>query len=262
MKDEYELAYADYRDEIPAHIVQSCIESKDMQPLWEQDFYGDVRRYYAQLEADKLESDDYDELVFEIMSRDISCPEKDAWNQSRIAGRITLFSDWDCWVPPYDAGGLYAHSNYLTTAMSILRLNPAKVKEVCSSWTICRGKWPNYSFRNGKEVVSYEGFSRILRESWNYGLLTFCGMLNMSELWDNISNLDNLVISKGTVVTMFNYSSGGGSLDDCETIRDISFGQLRTKTGRVELEVDERGCCRGYSTRETYGGLLSNDDLF
>lgn len=285
LKDEYVLCYVDYRDELPAEVVAECLERKDLQPLWEECFYLEQQcdvaynildeigerlyKDYKWLEF-KQESDLYQELVFLIQDRDVSEPEEDCWRQTGLNGRVLLFSNYDCWVPPYDAGGLDASHNYLETAMRVLCLNPKKVKEVCSEWTTCRGRWPNYSWRDGKEVVSYEGFSRILRESCNYGLLCFCGGMNMRELWDNIETQDELVIPEGTTVTMFNHWNGGGSIAECETIRDVSLGEMNrsakrgngTKCDFVELEVDEKGCCRGYSMGEVYGGSLSDRDLF
>lgn len=286
LQDKYDLCYVDYRDELPKKVVAECLEQKDLQPLLEDCFYLEQQcdaahevldeigeRLYKNCEwlEFKEESSLYDDLRFLIQDRDISEPEKGCWRQTRLNGRVLLFSNYDCWVPPYDAGGLDAFHDYLETAMRVLCLNPKKVKEVCSEWTTCRGRWPNYPWRDGKEVISYKGFSRILRESCNYGLLCFCGGMNMRELWDNIDKQDELVIPEGTTVIMFNHWNGGGSLAECETIRDVSLGEMNRRAQKclagtefdfVELEVDEKGCCRGYSTREVYGGSLSDRDLF
>lgn len=285
LQEKYDLVFVDYRDEVSAKIVTECLENKSLEPLFEADYYGEARREAAYDELDRLgeslysedewfifktESDFYEELLWLIEERDSSCPERSCWSQTQIDGRVMLFSNYDCWVPPYDAGALYAQKDYLETAMRVLCLNPKKVKEVCSEWADCKGRWPNYPFRNGKEVISYEGFSRILRESCNYGLLCFVGKMNMGELWEHIGDTNELVIPKGTTVTMFNHWNGGGSMADCETIRDISLEEMnrRAKQGNgteydfVELEVDEKGCCRGYSTGEVYGGSLSSNDLF
>jgi len=286
LQTEYDLCYVDYRDSFSVKMVAECLERKSLQPLWEEDCYWEHRsdasfdildkiglklyKDYEWLEF-KQESYLYNDLRYLIQERDVSEPEKDCWMQTRVDGRVLLFSNYDCWVPPYDAGGLDAFHDYLETAMRVLCLNPKKVKEVCSEWTTCRGRWPNYHWRDGKEVVSYEGFSKILRESCSYGLLCFVGKMNMSELWDKIDKQDELVIPKGTTVTMFNHWNGGGSMDDCKTLRDVSLGEMNRRAQKclvgteydfVELEVDERGCCRGYSTGEVYGGSLSDDDLF
>ena len=287
LKNDYNLCYIDYRDSVSAKIVAECIERKSLDALTEEDCWVQQQydaavseldyiglSMYSKWEWERFKeegSEYYDELLDTIRCNDSSFPEKDCWMQTRVNGRVLLFSNYDCWVPPYDAGGLDAFHDYLETAMRVLCLNPKKVKEVCSEWTICRGRWPNYPWRDGKEVVSYEGFSKILRESCSYGLLCFVGKMNMSELWDKIDKQDELVIPKGTTVTMFNHWNGGGSMDDCKTLRDVSLGEMNRRAQKclagteydfVELEVDERGCCRGYSTREVYGGNLSDDDLF
>lgn len=286
LKSDYYLCYIDYRDKVGADIVAECLENKSLYALTEADYWAEYQYEVAQTELDNLglsiytekewrmfkeEGEDYyNELLDTIRANDSSFPEKDCWMQTRVNGRVLLFSNYDCWVPPYDAGGLDAFHDYLETAMRVLCLNPKKVKEVCSEWTTCRGRWPNYHWRDGKEVVSYEGFSKILRESCSYGLLCFCGSMNMRYLWENIDKQDELVIPKGTTVTMFNHWNGGGSMAECETIRYVSLGEMNrnakrgngTKYDFVKLEVDEKGCCRGYSMGEVYGGSLSDRDLF
>lgn len=277
LDESYDLVWTDCQDEIPAKMVEQCLEKKELTPLFEECYFMDAQYDSAKQVVDdllertgiELDDEDRDDLRLAVEERDTSAPEKECWMRSDVNGRISMFSNYDCWVPPYDSGALSMDS-YLRTAMTLLCLNPAKVKKAAleHGGMSCEGRWPDYKSRNGKEVVSYEGFIKCLAESCSYGIWTFFGKMNMEYLWEHNMNTDDIVIPKGTVCTMFNSWNGGGSLDQTETIRDVSLKELNGHRGMSEydycrLEVDERDCCSGYSSGEVYGvSGMSEDILF
>lgn len=280
LDDSYELDYVDYRDEYDAKTVEKCIQAKDLSPLYEGDTW-DEATYQSAREIAKsvLAASDFDqedqerflddelfiELVQEIESRNTSTPEKDCFLQTTVHGRLTVNSNYDCWVPPYDAGCLYSKESLLWGLMAELCLNPKKVKEeVLRVWDVrVEGPWPDIKSRNGKEVVSYKDFVRVLFECPNYGVWTFLGAFDMQALLDHGFDTEKMVIPKGTTCTMYNSWNGGGSCAFATTLRDLPVQELIRRAAPyqdgVTLHVDEKGCGSGYASNEVYAGHLSDD---
>lgn len=277
---EYQLCWVDYRNEFLPKDIEECIKQKGMWPLTENDYWDEARRDAARSEAasvvlhsdyedeDKdrfITSDLFSDLIIEIEGRDVSNPERDALFQTRVHARVTLDSDYDCWVPPYDAGGLYSKDTALWGLMAELCLNPKKVKKEASKVFECFGPWPDIKSREGREVVSYAQFVKVLRECPNYGKWAFFGLLDTSALYESHFDTDAMTIPKGTTCGMYNSWNGGGSLAFAETLRPVNIKELKRRAAPymdgVSVLVDEKGCGRGYASSEVYGGPVSDDTV-
>lgn len=286
LEPRYTLTYVSYDDEIQPSTLNDILQNELDDQLF--NVFSEQASYYARLELEKLlkgaglsedeislfkSTNEYDELRMEIESRDDSESEKEIFCRSRIRTRIMLHSNYDCWLPLWEAGGLYGKEDALEGIMKMLSLNPAKVKaEAVKQGLTCHRAFPNLKYRNGKEIVPYEGFVRCLIECPNYGLWTFFGYFDMEALWNkglwdmNEKKLDTLIIPIGTTCTMFNDWNGGGSLDFTKTIRPVTIGELRKKGASLydcpRIYVDEKfNDARGYSSGEVYGGVLSSEEI-
>ena len=283
LEDSYELGYVDYRDEYDAKTVENCFDAKSLQPLcedgaWDEATYQNAReiakRVLAASDFDEedqerfLDDEEFILLTQEIEERNTSTPEKDCFLQTRTHGRLSIHSNYDCWVPPYDAGCLYSKESLLWGLMAELCLNPKKVKQevILSGWHCgIEGPWPDIKSRNGKEVVSYRDFVNVLYECPNYGIWTFLGLFDMQALLDDGFDTDAMLIPKGTTCTMYNSWKGGGSCAFAKTLRDITVKELIRRAAPyqdgVRVYVDEKGCGSGYASNEVYSGHPS-DDVF
>lgn len=279
---EYDLVNIDYRDEIPAKLVQECLDRKEVYPLTEKDIYSESREYSTRnvidellkaegLDKDQIElfrfSEEYDQLRADIQDRDRSCPEKDLVVRSSIHGYVQFQSNYDCHIDIYDQGGLWYADTAMAGLLSVLSLNPRKVKdEALRQGVAVHGRWPDLRSREGKEVVKYDQFVECLRETPNYGNWCFFGVFDGEALWNNRFDTDGMTITKGTTCAMFNSWNGGGSLAFCETLRDLPLSEVRRKQidymDTYLVLVDEVGVKQcGYTPRDVYGGTLS-DDVF
>lgn len=290
LAENYTLRFADYRDEIGADIVQRCLDEKSLEPLFEEDCWSEQQWYGAREEVNRIladlikestlthdqaelfkECEEYNDLILEVRQRDESEVEKDVFIQTKIHARVTVHSNYDCWLPLWETGSLQGEEGALHDLMTILRLNPAKVKQSAIKRGVpCSGRFPNLQHREGKEIVDYDGFVECLQECPNYGLWNFFGLFDMDALWNSgMQNLDDLVIPEGTICTMFNNWNGGGSLSFTKTIRPISVRALsakgRTRYDKTTVCVDERirddKHSYGYSSGEVYGGELSSKEI-
>lgn len=281
LDEKYELVFIDYRDELPPALVQKCIESKSIEPLYEDGVYDESRTYYATSTLDRLleenysedesnlfhGTEEYDELRIEIESRDQSTPEKDLLRRSMVRAYIRFHSNYDCWLPLWEQGGIRAQGTALAGIMAALSLNPRKVKEAAiRKGVTVIGPFQNVTSREGKELVDYDAFIRVLCETPNYGNWSFFGQLDGGELHDAGFDIDSMTIPGGTTAAMFNWWNGGGSLDFCETLRPVSIGELRKRLARYDddlrLVIDEKGVKdNGYVPSDVYGGTVSKDIL-
>lgn len=280
LDDSYELDYVDYRDEYDAKTVEKCIQNKNLSTLYEDSPWDEATYQNArEIAKDVLAASDFDqedqerflddelfiELIQSVEERNTSTPEKDCFLQTTVHGRLTVHSNYDCWVPPYDAGCLYSKESLLWGLMAELCLNPKKVKEeVLRVWDVrVEGPWPDIKSRNGKEVVSYKHFVKVLFDCPNYGVWTFFGTFDMQALLDHGFDAEKMLIPKGTTCTMFNSWNGGGSCAFATTLRDLPVRELIRRAAPyqdgVTLHVDEKGCGSGYASNEVYAGHPSED---
>ena len=272
LEEKYHLVYlSGYDDVIPAELIDRCIKKKSNDALFEEDWYCDARRASAawhacqlpalkKLNEDELDlfktSDEWQDLLMLIEERDYSNPEKDAAGQTRYNARVVLLSNYDCWVPAYDAGGVRAMEDALGDTMRFLSLNPAKVKRTIGDSLNCIGHWPDYKNREGKEVIDYQDFADVLINACGYGLWSFFGRLDIPMMMERQFKPDDLIIPKGTECTMYNWWNGSGSLAFAKTIRDVSFKELKkrskNKYTRPELQGDEIYGDFGYPAKDVY----------
>lgn len=282
LDDKYDLVYIDYRDEIPVKLIDRCLKEKNFQPLYEEDIYSESRRYAAVSVLDNLlgngdytpdqvdlfkETNEYQELLIEVESRDISTPERDLFKRCETPAYIRFQSNYDCWLPLWEQGGIRAQETALSGIMAALSLNPRKVKEAAIRKGItCIGPFQNASSREGKELVDYDKFIRVLCETPNYGNWAFFGKLSGSELLDAHLDVKSMIIPEGTTCAMFNWWNGGGSLDFCETLRPVPVKELIRRmepySDTLKLIVDDKSVHEyGYCPSDVYGGTISDDTL-
>ena len=178
MDKEYSLIYTDYRENYDnsGELIQKCLDAKSDEALFDNDWEFDSRRtgseYALKTVQDKILSDstykhlhpsiedwledNKDEILEIIEDRDTSKPYEEILGRSKIYGRATLFTNYDCFPHNYDMNNTYYYDEYFKDMVDLLCLNPAKVKQVFNQKGISTiGKWPNKPKRNGKEAVRY-----------------------------------------------------------------------------------------------------------
>ena len=184
LDENYTLRFADYRDEIGADIVQRCLDEKSLNPLFEEDCWSEQQWYGAREEVNRIladlikegtlthdqaqlfkECEEYKDLILEVCQRDDSEVEKDVFIQTKIHARVTVHSNYDCWLPLWETGSLQGEKGALHDLMTILRLNPAKVKQSAIKRGIpCSGRFPNLQHHEGKEIIDYDGFVEFMQK--------------------------------------------------------------------------------------------------
>jgi len=283
LEDTYTLVYPAYDDDFPHNLLEQCLQKKSFCPATEENVYADAREYATRtiienlleqqgLDADQIQlftySEEYDQLRYEIQYRDRSNPERELLEKSHIHGFLQLTTNYDCWIKIYDQGGLQYEDNALRDVLAALSLNPRKVKEEARLWGIpCLGRWPDLKARNGKEIVDYEKFIACLNDTPNYGNWAFFGVFDGKALLDAAFNPESLIIPKGTTCCMFNNWDGGGSCQQCTTLRDLPVKDILRKIGKTEWDgvrvcVDEGNKnIFGYTPCSVYGGHLSNNEF-
>lgn len=282
LDEKYHLVYIDYRDEIPAKDIQTIIDDQNLESLTDEDYWFEHRYYnalgeirsimekkgYSKEQIDLfLTTDEAQELRMEIESRDESTPEVDALKQTPLKGYIRFHSNYDCWLPIWEQGGIIGYGSALTAIMGALSLNPTKVKAAalkCGIKTL--GVWRNVPSREGNELVDYDAFINVLVETPGYGNWSFFGKLEMGELIEASFDIDSLTIPKGTTCAMYNWWNGSGSLDFCETLRPVTVAELKKRLlpykDKLKLVIDDKQNKKyGYVPCDVYGGPVSSDTL-
>lgn len=278
---KYNLVYISYDDEIPAELMQKCIDEKSIYPMTEQDPYDDYYGYYAkeilnellkkELAQDEIDlfrdTEEYLELINEIESRDESTPVRDLIKTNYVSAYLRFHSNYDCWLPIWEQGGIQCWGTALAGILAALSLNPKKVKEAAMRRGIeTFGPFRNLPSREGKEVVDYDDFINVLCEMPNYGNWSFFGRLQGSELLDAEFDYENMTIPKGTTCGMFNWWNGSGSLDFCETLRDVNVKDIIKRLAMykdcLKLVVDDKiKSNTGYCPTEVYGSPVSSHQI-
>lgn len=278
----YTLVYVDYRDEIPPSVIQECIDKKSVEPLLEQDYWMETRCHYATealnrilkekgYDPDQIElfrgTDEYDELRMEIESRDDSNPEEELLRKSEFRAYLRLNSNFDCWLPLWEQGGIQCEGTALAGIMAALSLNPRKVKESAVKKGIKTiGRFPSKPRREGKELVDYDKFITVLCETPNYGNWSFFGKISGEALLKCNFDIAKMNIAKGATAAMFNWWNGAGSLDFCETLRPLKVAELKKRQSPYfddcRLVIDDKSVKDyGYVPCDVYGGAVSDDTL-
>jgi len=281
LEDTYTLCHVDYRDEIPAKTVQECLDKGSSDVLFDEDLWEDSRIFYAdQIITDMMEKEGYDpdqiklfkgtgeylDLRCEIESRDDSTPERDACRNTAMHAYVRFHSNYDCWLPMWEQGGIQARGTALAGIMAALSLNPWMVKQAAARRGIeTFGPFRNLRSRNGNELVDYDKFIRVLCETPNYGNWSFFGKVDLEALLDNGFRPDGMTIPAGTTCAMFNWWNGGGSLDFCKTLRPVTVKELRRRLAPyhddLKVVIDEKyNDNYGYTPCNVYGGHVSSDE--
>lgn len=276
-----QLVDIDYRDELPADILQECIKNESLDPLYEPDFYRDALNEGAAFMAAELigslgltsgemdafkESEAYNDLIDEILIRAES-PEKKLFTMGSHYGYLRLQSNYDLWCPLRMTGGLNTVDDALMGILSVLSLNPAKVRDTAREMgvkTAPGSRWPHLPLREGKEVVDYRDFVKCLANTPGGGSWTFVGTFDMKALLENGCRTETMTIPKGTTCLIFDPFLGGGSYEPIATIRPLAVGDIIKRQKRYKdtfhIIVDEgRETSEGYSTGSVYGEHLDSD---
>ena len=183
-------------------------------------------------------------------------------NSNNPNARVTLYSNYDCinsnWYVTSGGGYTYEES-YFGAMLDFLNLNPAKVKKVFTERGIlCSGKFPSKKTREGKEYVDYTKFAIEMENNSCTGNLSIVCKIDLSDVLRHGSMPKKFTIPKGNGVGMYSDFQGGGSMFDCELIRDMEIDTEKrgdTEYDRVDLIPDTKE--HGYTMKDTYG--VTND---
>ena len=282
LQDEYNLVYVGPDDAIPLETIQKCLDEKSYFPLIEKDFYGDsiffnakniIEELLAKTELTEVQkilfrtTDEYCALNNAVRELDTSYPDIKALEQTDIHTYLRFHSNYDCWLPIWEQGGLQGQGTALAGIMAALSLNPWKVKQAAQKAGIeTFGPWKNLTIRNDHELVDYDKFIKVLINTPNYGNWSFFGKVDGETLFDGNFDVEKLTIPAGTLCCMFNWWNGGGSLDFCETLRPVGVKELRRKLAPyhddLKLVVDTKHKNDyGYTPYGVYGQWVSNDKM-
>lgn len=284
LDSKYNLVCTDYRDSLEGYpnLIQDCIDNKSADSLGDLSFdlFDDVssnstyeiikdiseeiggsymyEKYWGVLGEFAL-SDSVRDLADIIRERDNSNPIKECLSRTEMRCRIELYSNNESLASNWDIGNTYVYNGYFKEMADLLCLNPAKIKkEFLKSGIKVAGKWPNYTFRDGNEVVKYEDLAQEMANQTSYCRLTFMAMLPLMSLYKhNFDTPDYIIIPKGNDCGMFSSWVGGGSMLEMTLQRDlrIPYKRMREKNkyDYVNILVDERKSGYGYCIDEVYG---------
>jgi hypothetical protein len=275
------LYYVDYRDSLDEHteLIQQCINDKNADALYEKidEWYIDGADYSIDSLNEELlsdlqnkfdiEEDEAKEIIEEFeeelrdyyYDKDTSDVLKDFCKNTRsIPIRVSMLSNYDCinshWFE--GQGGYSYKESYFGAMIDTLRLNPSKVKKMLVEKDVkVYGVYPNYKQREGKELVSYAEFWQELQNSCcGANLLTFVGLIDVSDLLENNFEVNKVTIPKGNNCGLYSEMQGNGSVIEMKLTRDLTIDlkkQGKTKYDTFYLELDESGS--GYSIDNAYG---------
>jgi len=173
--------------------------------------------------------------------------------------RVILFSNYECLTSHYSYGygEHYEYDGILKQIIDILYLNPRKLRFLMNTrWGVnIKSHFPNLSYRDGKEFVTYLSFIEELENNMGYSLLNFFGEIiedTNPENRININSIKKIIIPKGAKCGLLDHFNGGGSIWDMVLLKDMSlnlgepFNRFQTKYDTFEL-VNDQNCNYGYS---------------
>jgi len=284
LDEKYHLVYVqhDYSFENSPETVQKCLDNHD--PSWLYDKVGgwiyesqyEASNYLIKKLKEKLlndnkyadihlfikdwidDVDNFEYLRHCIIESDHSEPVKKMIEKTCLRARVTQYTNHDCLPSNWDMDNTYYYQDYIKDIIDNLYLNPAKVKQSFMKYGIkAAGKWTNLAYRNGKEAVEYDAFSKEVLNQCCYCQFVFMGMFPLESMYMNgFKQYNKIVIPKGNSCGFFNSWHGGGSMLGIDLKRDLELPlKLRGKTkwDGFDLYVDERGCHSGYCIDEVYG---------
>ncbi len=281
VKNSTQEIYWDYRDSLSKEQYKDLFKAKTLEEfknnlndleceLWENCIEETNRIEDYLIENAMSESnisedlqDEVRELLQEYFNIDLN--EKDLYKNTSLNMVLTLYSNYDClnsnWLES-QSGYSYKES-YFGDLLDTLNINPQtfkkRVKEL--GYFPVAGKFPNYKYRDGKEVVSIDSLIRELENtSSGANLLTFIVETTLDEaieMFEKYLDSKYVSIKKGTMCGLFDSFNGGGSVLELKVVN----GQRKIKLKKDEythltLNVEEGvhhytidkvyGMCRGY----------------
>lgn len=162
-------------------------------------------------------------------------------SNSRSANcRIMMYSNYDCinsnWFVTSGGGYRYIQT-YFGAIVDLLNLNPAKIKAAFMEAGIpIAGSFPNKKNRDGKEYVKYDQFAREMENNSCTGLFTIVCQVDLSDVLKHGGMPKKFIIPKGNTCGIFSSWEGGGSMIDCELIRDMEI-DLSKRHGSTEHDT-------------------------
>lgn len=148
---------------------------------------------------------------------------------SNIPVRVELYSNYDCinshWFENQD--GYAYQGTYIGDVVDRLNLNPAKCKNIWSGLGFnIVGRWPNKKNRDGKEFVDYKSFGEeCLNSCCGANLLAILAIVDYDRIKQGF---DKITIPKGNPVGFYSSMQGGGSIFECNLIRDMDIDLNKT----------------------------------
>lgn len=189
---------------------------------------------------------------------EINYPFKNILNEN-IPFRISMYSNFDCINSFYfESQGQYSYdpketNSYHEQVIKLLQMNPKQVQKGLNELGCdTLGEW-----EDNQELNPLVDINQFMEEEENRTcpacLLTFPIMINAWELF-NLHDFKELKIKlpKGAKVGYYSSYQGGGSLLECELLRELTIEidkPLDTKYDHFGLSPD----CDKYSIQNVYG---------
>jgi len=208
-----------------------------------------LEHYAEQLECSVEELEE----EFEDYNCSVYIDPKDPLKGEKVNVRIELYSNYDCINSNHCEGNAYSFKeSYFGDMVNALNLNPAKLKKVMKEQGIeAYGPYPNYKWRNGKELVDYDEFcEELLNSCSGANLLTIPAKLDLYEMYelgvDSLGDIEEVLIPSGTNFGLFSSFQGGGSILEMSFTMDTNIN-LKKQWGWGVTADD------GYSIKSVYG---------
>lgn len=230
----------------------------------ERDAVKEVLGTYEEKLIELLSLSEYNDVedIYDILEDRLEKPSvdlniKDLIRNDAVKVRVTLSSKYDCinshWFE--SQGGYSYKESYFGAMVDFLKLNPKKVKELLLSHNVnTLGRYPDYNWREGKELVSYEDFYQELKNSCcGANNLIILGKIDLQDFID-VESPKYIVFPKGTYLGLYSSFQGGGSLLEMKLIKDTKFrlGQIgKSKYDSLNIVTDTKD--NGYDTDTVYG---------
>lgn len=282
----YPKVYWDYRDQLSSEQINTILTKKeglnDVEvEIWENNIdysydleikhLEDVLGYFkSELEEELGEEPDLEELSKELRDEfldllGVDTNIKDLIRNSRSVNcRVQLYSNYDCinsnWYVESSGGYTYEES-YFGALVDVLNLNPSKVKKAFEARNIkCAGKFPNKKSRDGKEYVDYTKLAIEMENNSCTGLLAIVCKIDLMDVVENGMPM-KFIIPKGNNCGIYSDFQGGGSMIECELIRDMEIDTAKrgdTEFDHFSLMPDTKD--HGYTMKNDVYGVT--DDFF
>lgn len=265
--------------------IAECIKQQSTWPIEEKvsDLYHDeyyseaekvvdeiipeLKKFYLEALVDSFIEKHKESLIEAVIdsSVDVMC---DLCRQSKIYGRVQLFTNYDICCPLYMTSYMFVYEEGVKQVIDALNINPLSIKDELKKYEVeTEGEVPDLKERDGNEFVSPQDFAKMYADCPNDFHLAFVGTIPLKDMYDKGFQDNNIIIPKGTTCLLFNHWDGGGTCAECKTIKDLPIvleepRESKYDKFRLIVDVSEKDGGFGYSTNDVYGCHLSNDELF